>query len=194
MRKRTLAVTVAAVAMASLAVAPATASTSVCTDRTFSISERTFGKYVPPWTGVGDKDFDGHGPRVQVWGRLRYNTAHTSLVFWITMKARETKSDWTAVDGTRSYAFFTAPSGYVIQSVTDPIGRTLTLVDYSRIYVDDDHSDDVLGPAINDPAHPSLVQSYRVTGDTEGNEAGTRSGVTTTTRSMEIHARKCTTT
>ncbi|SEG23144.1 hypothetical protein SAMN05444920_102282 [Nonomuraea solani] len=193
MGKRTMAVAVSAVAMAALAVAPVSARSSACVDSTFNVPERSFGKYVPPWTGAGDKDFHGHGPRVQVWGRLRYNADHTKLVFWITMKARETKSDWTAVDGTKSFPFYTVPAGYVIQSVTDPIGRTLTLVDYSKIYVDDDHADDVLGPAVTSTAHPSLVLSYRVTGDTSGNEAGTRSGVTTTTRAMEIHARKCTT-
>jgi hypothetical protein len=192
MTKRVLALAVSAVAAASMLAAPATARSSVCTDSTFSVPEKTFGKYVPPWTGAGDKDFDGHGPTVQVWGRLRYNTDQTKLVFWITMKAEETRSDWTAVDGTNSFAFFSAPSGYVIQSVTDPIGRTLTLVDYSQNYTDNDHADDVLGPAIVSTTHPSIVLQYTVTGDTSGSEAGTSSGVTTLTRAMEVHARRCT--
>jgi hypothetical protein len=198
MRKRILALAVSAVAVAAVVAAPATAratasaASAACIDSTFSVPERVFGKYIPPWTGVGDKDFDGHGPKVQVWGRLKYSTDHTKLVFWITMNAEETKSDWTAVDGTNSYAFYSAPSGYVIQSITDPIGRVLTLNDYSRIYTDSDHVDDVLGPGVESSTNPSIVLQYTVTGDTSGSEAGTSSGVATTTRTMEVHARKCT--
>jgi hypothetical protein len=161
-----------------------------CTINRDKISPRAFGKYVPPWVRQGNKDFSGHGPRVRLWAHLRNNPNQTALSLWITMTARETRPDWTKVDGTNSFPFYTAPPGYKIWTVTDLVGRPLTRSDF-RTYLDIDHADDVMGPGVTDAAHPSFVQQYRVTGDTNGLEAGSRTGVATSTKWMVITSRRC---
>ncbi|MFC5828287.1 hypothetical protein [Nonomuraea insulae] len=171
--------------------AAAEGSAPACTYRQATMPLRVFDKFVPPWVRQGNKDFSGHGLRVQVWAQLRSNQSQTALSLWVTMIATETRSDWTKVNGTRSYPFYTAPPGYRIRTVTDHIDRTLNRSDF-RTYTDIDHADDVMGPGVTSAAHPSFVQQYRVTGDTNGIEAGSRTGVTTTTKGMVITSRRCT--
>jgi hypothetical protein len=125
--------------------------------------------YIPPRT-QGDREFKGHGPRVNVTVRLENRGTHVEAT--VAMSALEVKDNGTTVagDGTRAggsqtITIYTAPPGQRIKRV---IG---TLEDGVR-YVDTDHANDTFERTAAGP-----VKRFVVTGDTEGDDAGVDTGV-----------------
>jgi hypothetical protein len=118
-------------------------------------------KYVPDHVG-GDEDFHGHGPDVVVSAKI---SIKNQKEIWATiyMWAKEWKKDYTEVEGTTNYKIY---------SHEKPIKNILSDTYSYADYTDTDHADDelFLGGA-------ELVNRFIVTGDTKGNEAGTRTGV-----------------
>lgn len=122
-------------------------------------------KFIPGHTR-GDRDFGGNGPQVNVSAWLRVVNTN-QLWVQVRMRAQETKSDWTTSEGVADY--------FLYEGRTDGVARITRLLSdrFSQAeYVDTDHDDDVL-----DVAAGELVNRFVVTGDTGGNEAGTRTGV-----------------
>lgn len=123
-------------------------------------------KFIPTHTR-GDKDFHGHGPQVNVSAWLRIvNQNQLWVRLW--MRAKETKSDWTTAEGSVDY--------FVYNGAYEGVGRITRLISdpYSyNSYTDTNHSDDTLTL----PPY-ELIDKFIVTGDTYGNEAGTKTGVT----------------
>lgn len=70
--------------------------------------------FVPPHT-LGDKDFNGNGPRVVVDAWLEHNDQQ--VFFVVKMIAEETKPDSTTASGTDRRALYTAPTGSRITSI-----------------------------------------------------------------------------
>jgi hypothetical protein len=119
--------------------------------------------YIPPRVG-GDREFKGHGPRVDVSARLSIRNARE---LWATvyMHAKETQSDWTEVEGTADYLVYKHP---MVTRILRIVSDTYS---FSR-YVDTDHEVDYL-----DMPAGELVRQFECVGDTSGEEAGLRTGV-----------------
>jgi hypothetical protein len=120
--------------------------------------------FIPPHTR-GDRDFDGNGPNVNASATLRLE-GNKTLVLTLTMKAEETKSNYTTAEGTQDYELYRAEPGMIISKV-------FTDTESNYFYKDTNKNDDVF-----DLGQSDLVQSFTFIGDTTGNEAGDRTRVT----------------
>jgi hypothetical protein len=132
-------------------------------------------RYVPPHTD-GDTDFYGHGPQTKV--SIQLEAEGSSLYARVAMDARETGGT-TRAKGTHRVRVFTAPAGRKIEAILSPTSATLE-------YTDKDHEEDYLIPGHGEerpdrwrvsPAGPGPVRMARLVGDTNGGEAGSRTGV-----------------
>lgn len=137
-------------------------ATPVCREKTETYTRNTYLSYTPPHTR-GDKEYDGHGPEVWATARWVNDGTHINLRLW--MKAKETRSDWTTAEGVRVESYYTAPSGWRIESIEGN-------VESSAHYVDSDHNDDRQGGGPNGP-----VKEFKFRGDHKGDDAGSYTGV-----------------
>lgn len=112
-------------------------------------------RFVPGHTR-GDRDFKGHGPHVHVYVGIAHGPREIRMV--VSMKAKETKRDWTTAEGTLSEVLYIPPPGWKIKNVVGAFPST-ALVDY----VDSDHWPDEFDTRIGKLA---------VYGDHKGNDAG----------------------
>lgn len=129
--------------------------------KTFDINPTPF--FIPPRVG-GDGDFGGNGPRVQVSARLSIRNANE---LWVSlyMQAKETRADWTQVEGSADYLIFRDPQfKRIVRIVSD--------VQSFHSYTDTGHGTDLLELPAGE-----LVRQFECVGDTKGKEAGTRTGV-----------------
>jgi hypothetical protein len=109
----------------------------------------------PPHTR-GDKEFDGHGPRVVVDASIEHDGQ--AVYFVVRMLAEETKADWTTASGMTRSLMYAAPVG---QRITGIAGETNWpgLVSYYDSNHDVDMFTTPLGPV-------------SVFGDHRGDDAG----------------------
>ncbi len=120
--------------------------------------------FIPNRHTDGDREFAGHGPRVTGSVKLIEDvSAGTArkVKMRVQMKARETKKDWTTVEGQKDYDVFSFPSGYKIVQRLTP-STTISSFDYT----DSNHRDDVINPG-QGPARQLII-----TGDTKGKDVG----------------------
>jgi hypothetical protein len=117
--------------------------------------------FIPSRVG-GDREFEGHGPRVWVSARL---SVRNSDELWVRvwMRAKETKADWTEAEGS---------ANYLIHKHDRPIYGILSATYSQDYYLDTDHAVDLLTQAPGE-----LVRQFECVGDTKGKEAGIRTGV-----------------
>jgi hypothetical protein len=139
--------------------------------------------YVPPHTH-GDSDFDGHGPNVNCSVNLAVSEDKKQLIAKVYMKAIETQNDWTTCEGATDFVIFSCTGNQTIEQINLPASSNAT-------YTDTDHDEDFVVAGVgetNTLAQNSnwqlvkknvndLVDFYRFIGDTEGDEAGTKTGV-----------------
>ena len=118
-------------------------------------------KFIPPRVGSGDAEFKGHGPNVTVDATLSVRN-QTEVWARVHMNAIETQADWTQAEGTTDVFLYRD---------TLPI-RILSDTFSADSYTDTNHSDDTLAEAPGE-----LVNHFLCSGDTDGSEAGTRTGV-----------------
>jgi hypothetical protein len=111
--------------------------------------------FTPPHTR-GDKEFDGHGPRVVVDASIEHDGQ--AVYFVVRMIAEETKADWTTASGMTRSLMYAAPVG---QRITGIAGETNWpgLVSYYDSNHDVDMFTTPLGPV-------------SVFGDHRGDDAG----------------------
>lgn len=76
----------------------------------------TIGPYCPKKLMGGDREFDGHGPEIWAWTKLRI-VSQRYIYADVYMHARETVSDWSETEGTWSKLIYTAPTGYDIIAI-----------------------------------------------------------------------------
>lgn len=123
--------------------------------------------FIPSQVGDGDVDFGGHGPRVDASAKLESRDWGKELWVRLDMHARETKKDYTEAQGTVHYHVWTVPSKehqQILGILSD---------DYTEFgYVDTDHDDDRFAGGSNE-----LVREFTFVGDTNGKEAGSRTGM-----------------
>lgn len=73
----------------------------------------------------GDREFDGHGPRIKTEVRLRVAGGGTALYADITFWAQETQHDWSTAEGRWTRKVYDAPYGKKIRRVvSDQASRT----------------------------------------------------------------------
>jgi hypothetical protein len=119
--------------------------------------------FVPPRVG-GDREFNGHGPRVEVSATL---SVRNSNELWasVFMHAKETMKDWTEAEGTAEYLVFR-------DARLTRINRIMSDVHSFHGYTDTNHGTDFLELPAGE-----LVRQFECVGDTVGNDAGIRTGV-----------------
>lgn len=127
--------------------------------------------YVPPHTR-GDRDFHGHGPNV--FCMMTLVSSPSQLRARVYMRAKETKSDWTTASGQRMFDLYTPESGWQIDGIIGPLSST-------HQYRDGDHSLDTFNLGTGGPA-----RRFVFVGDTDGNEAGTRTKVDASFNELQI--------
>jgi len=141
-----------------------------------TIAERRIpavNRFIPPLVR-GDSDFGGHGPDVRATATL-VGIGTNRLSVRLFMEAVETQSDWTTARGTSAnYLIYTAPAGNCIRSVTEGTFDELR-------YLDSNWAVDIFPHQVD-----SFVREYNLLGDTNGGEAGSRTGMAITT--VPIHA------
>jgi hypothetical protein len=137
-------------------------ATPICRERKETYTRNTYLSFTPPHTR-GDREFSGNGPKVWATARWTHDNAQVRLRLW--MKAEETKSDWTTAEGERVETYYTAPSGWRIESVVSGLQS-------SAYYVDTDHNDDRVGGGPSGP-----VREFVFRGDRRGDDAGIYTGV-----------------
>ena len=147
-------------------------STPVCASKVQNVSAGTIGPFVPHKIGTGDNDFDGHGPSVAT--KVTLIVAPQALSATVHMRARETSSDWTEVDGWQTFQLYAPEPGWRIDQV---VGKTSTF----HHYVDSNQTEDSF-----DLGNGELVRRFVYVGDTDGNEAGTRAGVRVTFNDIQL--------
>ena len=141
--------------------------------------------FVPKHTR-GDSEYDGHGPCVKFSLDLRTQDAATTLLASYYMHAYECsgafdspQNDYTAAEEQRDSILFSAPPGSRILSYD--VANSMR-----ESYIDTDHSDDVFSYGGSNP-----VQALVFVGDTGGDEAGTKTGVTITLRRINVKLESC---
>ncbi len=73
----------------------------------------------------GDREFDGHGPRIKSEVKLRISNDGTSLWADITFWAQETQQDWSTAEGSWTRKVYDAPYGKRITAIrSDKASRT----------------------------------------------------------------------
>ena len=133
----------------------------VATVKTLDINPTPF--FVPPRVG-GDREFNGHGPRVEVSATLSVRNAN-ELWASVYMHAKETQHDWTEAEGTAEYLVFR-------DAQVTRINRIMSDVHSFHGYTDTSHATDLLELPAGE-----LARQFECIGDTRGNEAGIRTGV-----------------
>jgi hypothetical protein len=146
-------------------------ATPVCREKTETYTRSTYLSYTPPHTR-GDKEYSGNGPEVWATANWINDGTHVNLRLW--MKAKETRSDWTTAEGERTESYYTAPSGWRIDSI---VGN----LESSAHYVDTDHNDDRQGGGPNGP-----VKEFNFRGDRDGDDAGSYTGVDVTFNPLTV--------
>lgn len=122
-------------------------------------------RFIPRHVG-GDREYAGHGPDVFASARL-LGVGTNRLRVQLFMDAVETRSDFTrARDFSPEFLIFVAPPGHCVRQVSRGT--------YDEIrYRDTDHAVDNFPGQVTG----SFVSSYAFVGDTDGPEAGTRTGM-----------------
>ncbi|MBL7816168.1 MAG: hypothetical protein JNL70_14210 [Saprospiraceae bacterium] len=135
--------------------------------------------WIPPHTN-GNKDFDGDGPRMisHVYLKQDGRKVYASVYLY----AQETKSDWTTAMGTSNWIeIYTVKDGYRINKIKDPTDYLNILKVNNLDYVDN---------SVEDYTMETVVGRAIVVGDTEGDEAGSRTKISLNLKSFDVEIQK----
>jgi hypothetical protein len=89
---------------------------SASSDTVVQFVPATVGPYAPQKLLGGDREFDGHGPEIWAWIKLKI-VDKKYIDAEVYMHARETVSDWSETEGTWTKRLYTAPAGYEISAI-----------------------------------------------------------------------------
>jgi len=136
----------------------------------------TIGPYCPTKLLGGDREFDGHGPEIWAWIKLKI-VDKKYIDATVYMHARETTHDWSETEGTWTKRIYTAPAGYEIKAIES---GTYSEVHYvSRAGVSS-FTPQGLMQAIGDARgadvpfkDDGLVRRWHIVGDTAGDDIST---------------------
>lgn len=132
-------------------------------------------KFIPPWTGVGDREYQGHGPKVTAMFDLNISgTTSATLKGTLYIDAKETQSNFTEAQGQISYPLWNADPGWAIDSFVTPTHSEINYTDTTTGDPGSAADDKFLGG--NGP-----VSNWLCSGDTSGDDAGVKTGCTVET-------------
>lgn len=148
--------------------------------------------YTPPHTR-GDRDFKGHGPDIAANGTVYL--VEKGMYVDASMRATETRKDWTTAFGVKRQIWFlhlrpgfqirnagnfewVVVNGGMAQQRVIPesiisVGTYMSVGDYR--YVDTNHKKEIFYP---NNTNFNLIERVEIVGDTDGNEAGTKTNIT----------------
>lgn len=156
-------------------------------DYTFHKLKTSF--FVPAFKSGGDRDFGGNGPQIKITCQLMISADRKKLQAVVYMQAKETRDNWTMAEGTQIIPVFVCNPSQTIQSVNGTSGFTKMDITVSDNNGHDDQFFLANGVAAitraqnsfwrveNGIQDPSGVELVRIVGDTNGDEAGTKTGV-----------------
>jgi hypothetical protein len=121
--------------------------------------------FIPPHT-KGDREYDGNGPNISA--RVNIYVDNNTIKARIYMRAKETKSDWSTADGSGIFNIYTAPSKKRIMAIVSD-------KETNTNYTDSGHSEDFF-----EKGNGELIKRFAFIGDTDGDDAGTRTRVKVT--------------
>ena len=123
--------------------------------------------FIPPAVGGGDLEFDGNGPEIDLFTEVRIGPDGQTLETRVTMSAQETGGGDTMADGVSGWeTAYVAPAGQMITSLVS------TATTSSLNFLDTDHAADLETMPLG-----NLVDHYEIVGDTNGEDAGIKTGV-----------------
>lgn len=131
-------------------------------------------KYIPPHTN-GNLDFASDGPEIWCNVTLEIINGGSAIQCKIYMKGKETNKDWTTVEGTLSYTMYQAPMNRRIGRIITPTFDTEHYIDGNGNYYD-----------IFPHGTTTLVKQFEFVGNVDGNEAGTKTGVTVEFNNVQV--------
>ena len=135
--------------------------------------------WIPPHTN-GNMDFNGNGPRMVSHVYLKNDG--TRVFAQIYLYAQETKSDWTTAAGTSQWVeIYTVKDGYRINRLKEATDYLNILRNNNVDYVDSSTEDYIV---------ETVVGRAIVVGDTEGDEAGTRTKINLNIKSFDVEIQK----
>jgi hypothetical protein len=117
--------------------------------------------YLCPTHINGDKEFEGHGPNMNMSAMLDISTDALSIKLIIDLDAAETVWDWTEARGHWEFILYNAPVGWHIQGINYPLLPT------TCFYKDVDWEEDTCLPGFG-----SFIQFFKAIGDTHGDDVG----------------------
>jgi hypothetical protein len=127
--------------------------------------------FIPPHT-VGDTEYNGHGPNTYAYVQLiNHGSSVESKTY---MRAKETTSDWTTAEGTRSDTVFIPDPGWKVTQILVGTQSGCPSLSSCMTYTDTNHDPDIFSVG-NGPA-----SRFEFLGDTDGDEAGTKTKITVT--------------
>lgn len=146
------------------------------TDTVVQFIPATVGSYAPKKLLGGDREFDGHGPEIWAWIKLKI-VDKKYIDAEVYMHARETVADWSETEGTWTIRLYTVPPGYEITGILS--GK------YSEVHYVSQRGTNSFHPAaitqmggatkgIDAPfKDDGLVTRWNIVGDTAGDDIST---------------------
>jgi outer membrane murein-binding lipoprotein Lpp len=137
----------------------------ICTSGPVTVGPQKIGPFIPPKVqNGGDNDFAGHGPQIQV--SLTLSSTPTQVIAHVYMDAKETKSDWTEVQGTGDFVVYKAPPGTQIDSIASNTHSAYSYLDTGTSRFP------TLPPFTAHMGTGDPVLYYSIIGDTSGDDVG----------------------
>jgi hypothetical protein len=150
-------------------------ATAVCESRVLSVPGLNPVTFVPPRTN-GDAEFAGNGPDVSV--RVDVIKTPSIVSARVSMSAVELGGDHTTASGFQDFVLYRAEPGEVVDAI---LSGTYDFLSYR----DSNTTIDSFGRPSGGP-----TLRYEVTGDTDGDEAGTRTQVVVSFNALRLALRK----
>jgi hypothetical protein len=116
----------------------------------------------PKWVGNGDREFDGHGPKITGNVRLSISEGKGQLIAHINFTLEETEGDKTKAVVNETRLVYNAPAGKQIKQIINP-----TTLQSDFDYVQQGH-----GPRRKNAAAGGPVSHISIQGDTGGYDVG----------------------
>lgn len=142
--------------------------------KTILLSNTPF--FIPPHTR-GDHEFKGHGPNILITTRL-YIVELRKITAYTYARFTEDRSDWTTAEGGQSVHVFDGTFDQEIERINYIVSPGTSA---SWSMKQSGGHDGFTQGLTSGP-----VREYYIVGDTRGSEAGTKSGVETRFRQIEI--------
>ena len=150
-------------------------ATAVCDSRVLQVEGLNAVTFVPPRTN-GDAEFNGNGPDIAA--RVDVLKTPSIVSARVSMSALETGGDHTTAAGFQDFVLYRADPGEVIDDI-------LSGTQDFFAYRDSNLTIDSFGRPSGGP-----VFRYEFTGDTDGDEAGTRTKVVVSFNPLRLVLRK----